>query len=220
MTVKSGRSYNSPQREQQAQATRRRILTAATELFATRGYPAVTMAEIARHAGVSLPTVYLYFAGKAVLVAAMAEELVAAPDLSVEQVEHTPDPVRQLRIGARIVRTLNERAWLVADILRGARGSDVHLTAIWETWQRRHLDANRRAAQALATRNALRPGLTVDEATDILYTLTSTDVYRSLVTERGWSPDRYERWLFHVARDELLGDDEDAPDESVRGAAT
>ena len=204
MSVKSRRSYNSPQREEQAQATQRRILAAAMELFATRGYPAITMAEIARQAGVSLPTVYLYYPGKAAIVGALADEVTAASDLSVEQVEGEPDPVAQLRTGARIIRTLNERAWLVAEILRSARGSDEGLTAIWETWQRRHLDANRRAAQALAAQHALRPGLTVDEATDILYTLTSTDVYRSLVTERDWSPDQYEQWLIRVARNELI----------------
>lgn len=208
MRVKSRRSYNSPQREQQAQATRRHLLAMATKLFTARGYPAVTMAEIAREAGVSLATVYLYYSGKAALVAALADELVAAPDLSIEQLEREPDPVRQLRTGARIIRTLNERSWQVAEILRTSRGSDEHLTAIWETWQRRHLEANRRAAQALADRNALRPGLTVDEATDILYTLTSIDVYRSFVTDRGWPTDQYERWLVRVARHELLGRDE------------
>lgn len=208
MSVKSHRSYNSPQREERAQATRRRILAAATELLATHGYPAVTMAEIARQAGVSLPTVYLYYAGKAAIVSALADEVTAASGLSVEHVEGEPDPVMQLRIGARIIRMLNERAWPVAGILRGARGSDKHLTATWETWQRRHLDANRRAAQALAAQHALRPGLTIDEATDILYTLTSTDVYRSLVAERGWSPDRYEQWLLQIAQNELLRRDE------------
>jgi hypothetical protein len=54
-------------------------------------------------------------------------------------------------------------------------------------------------------RGALRPGLTLDEAVDVYYALAGTDVYRSLVRERGWSPERYEHWLFEFGCRELLG---------------
>jgi AcrR family transcriptional regulator len=205
MAVKTRRSYNSPQRAEQANATRARILAAAEELFADRGYAAVTMEGVARQAGVSLATVYLYFPGKAAIVAAMAAAIVAAADLSVERVERETDPVRQLRLGAAIMRRLNERSWLVADILRCAHGGDEGLTKIWTLWQQRHLDAMRRAVAALQARGGLRVGLAPDEAVDVLYALTGTDVYRALVRERGWSHDRYERWLFRQSCTELLG---------------
>lgn len=205
MSANSSRQYSSPLREQQANATRRRILAAAEHLFATLGFAAVTMPRIAEDAGVSLATVYIYFPGKAAIVDAMAEALVAMPDLSVEQVEREVDPVRQLRRGAGIIRRLNERAWLLADILRGAHGTDERLAQVWAAWQRRHLDANRRTVAALQSRDGLRPGLTPEEAVDMLYTLTGTDVYRALVRERGWSPARYQRWLFRLGCRELLG---------------
>jgi hypothetical protein len=32
-------------------------------------------------------------------------------------------------------------------------------------------------------------------ARDILWTLTSPDIYRNLVVERRWGPQRYEDWL-------------------------
>jgi len=32
----------------------------------------------------------------------------------------------------------------------------------------------------------------------------SPDVYRLLVTERGWAPERYERWLAATLSDQLL----------------
>jgi len=205
MAVKTRRSYNSPQREEQANATRARIVAAAGELFAERGFAAVTMEGIARGAGVALATVYLYFPGKAAIVAAMAEEITAATDLSVEHVERESDPVRQLRIGAGIIRRLNERSWLVADILRSAHGGDEGLASIWAVWQQRHLAAIQRGIAALHARGALRQGLGLDEAIDAFYALTGTDVYRTLVRERGWSPDRYERWLFRLSCTELLG---------------
>jgi TetR/AcrR family transcriptional regulator, regulator of cefoperazone and chloramphenicol sensitivity len=209
MSASSPRRYASHQRDAQANATRRRILATAEELFAEHGFAAVTLPRIGEHAGVSLATVYLYFPGKAAIVGTLADELVASPDLSVEQVEHEPDPVCQLRRGAGIIRRLNERSWLVADILRGAHATDERLARVWALWQQRHADAIRRAVEALQARGALRPGLGLDEAVDIFYALTGTDMYRALVRERGWSPARYQRWLFRIGRWELLGDSGD-----------
>ena len=205
MSVKPRRPYNSPHRAEQVNATRRRILNAAQELLTAHGFVAVTMEAIAQRASVSLATVYHYFPGKATIVAALADEVVAAADLSVEQVEREPDPVGQLRMGARIIRQLNERSWLVAEILRSAHGSDEELTKTWALWQRRHLDAITRAIEALQARGALREGLGLDEAVDTFYALAGTDVYRALVRERDWSPGRYEQWLFRLGCTELLG---------------
>src|SRR5262245_27685981 len=127
------------------------------------------------------------------VTAALADEIGAAADLNVEQVERERDPVRQLEIGAGILRRLNERAWLVADILRSAHGRDPSLAEIWEQWQQRHLDAMRRGIGALHAQGALRPGLALDDAVDAFYVVAGTDVYRALVRERGWTPERYEQ---------------------------
>ena len=167
------------------------------------------MPRIAEHAGVSLATVHLYFPGKSAMVGALADALAAMPDLSVEQGERERDPVHQLQRGAGLIRRLNERAWLLADILRGAHGTDERLNEVWAVWQQRHLDANRRAVEALHAHGGLRPGLRVDEAVEVMNALTGTDVYPALVRERGWSTARYQRWLFLLACRELLGDSGD-----------
>ncbi|RIK41665.1 MAG: hypothetical protein DCC58_12175 [Chloroflexi bacterium] len=190
------------------------MVATAQELVAAHGFVTVTMEQIARQAGVSVATVYIYFPGKSAIVAALADEIVAAADLSVEQVESEPDPIRQLEIGAGILRRLNERAWLVADILRSAHGRDAGLNAIWQRWQDRHLDAMRRGIGALYAQGALRPDLPLDDAVDIFYALAGTDVYRALVRERGWVPDQYERWLFQHACRELFAGSHRMPAES------
>lgn len=51
------RRYSSELREQQAAATRARVIQAAAELFAARGYAGTSLPQIARHAGVSTETV-------------------------------------------------------------------------------------------------------------------------------------------------------------------
>ena len=198
------RRYDSPRRRQQASATRRRILAAAERLFAEQGYAAVTMEAIARVAGVSLATIYLHFPGRAAVVGALAEEILAAPELSVEQVAQGADPVGQIRVGARILRQLNERSWLITDILRSQRGGDPEVERLWALWQQRHLDAMHRAMAAIAREGGLRPELSVETAADVFYALAGTEVYRALVQERGWAPERYERWLFETGCRELL----------------
>lgn len=87
MEVKNTRPYKSEQRARQAEATRRRILDMAADLFARDGYAAVSMAQIARQAEVSVANLYLHFPGKAAVVHGLADAITAAPDLSVEQVE-------------------------------------------------------------------------------------------------------------------------------------
>ncbi|MGE0599480.1 MAG: TetR/AcrR family transcriptional regulator [Dehalococcoidia bacterium] len=204
MPVKTFRSYRSPQRDEQANATRHEILRAAERLFVRDGYGAVTMKAIAGEAGVAPATLYLHFEGKAAMVRALADEIVAAPDLSVERVEAPAGVAERFLTGARIIRLLNARSWVVVEILRAWRGTDSALDALWEDWKRRHLEAVRRGVEALAASGQLRTGLTTEKATDILYALLGVDVFRALVRERGWSPDAYEAWLMACARNELL----------------
>jgi TetR/AcrR family transcriptional regulator, cholesterol catabolism regulator len=53
-----------PARRSQKEATRQRVLAAARELFDTHGYQGTTIREIARHAGVSVGSVFTTFASK------------------------------------------------------------------------------------------------------------------------------------------------------------
>lgn len=42
---------------------------------------------------------------------------------------------------------------------------------------------------------ALRPELSVEEVADVLWSMNSPELYLLLVDQRGWDPDRYQRWL-------------------------
>ena len=50
----------------------------------------------------------------------------------------------------------------------------------------------------------LRAGLDRKSACDILWALTSRDLYWLLALERGWDAGKYEEWLIQVLRDALL----------------
>ena len=58
----------------------------------------------------------------------------------------------------------------------------------------------------LASRGALRQGLSVETASDLVWTLCSLAVHDLLVIERGWTSEHYERWLTEALQRELLGD--------------
>ena len=47
----------------------------------------------------------------------------------------------------------------------------------------------------VAAHGPLKAGLSVDEAADVIWTLTSADVYHLLRDDRGWSADHYQAWL-------------------------
>lgn len=201
------RTYNSRDRREKARATAVEIARAAASLFEREGYAGVTMKDIARAAAVSPATVYLHFGSKAKIVEALAMDVTGAPDLSVEQLEGESATARQLRLGASILRRLNERSWLVVEIFRAHAGADAELKALGDEWQRRHLDAVSRGVEAVAGVGELRAGLAVEEAIDVMYAIGGTDLYRALVRERGWTPERYEAWLAAFASVYLLGRD-------------
>jgi hypothetical protein len=57
---------------------------------------------------------------------------------------------------------------------------------------------------ALQAKKALRPGLDVTRANDILWTLNHPDVWQLLVGQRGWTPEQYEQWFGDTICSQLL----------------
>lgn len=74
MTAEGGSPpAQTPLRQSQKEATRRRVLDAARELFDTHGYPGTTIREIARHAGVAVGSVFTTFASKGEVLSAVMQ---------------------------------------------------------------------------------------------------------------------------------------------------
>jgi AcrR family transcriptional regulator len=204
MARATSRSYSSPARQEKRNRTQLAILEAAKAVFKARGYSATTMQGVADSAGVSLPTVYLYFRSKSDLIRSLADLVTSSADLSIEHVLAETDPKRQLEIGAGILRALNGRSEVVADVLRSASAVDPKVSREWKRWKERHLAAVGSVARSLAKRKALRRDLDVAIATDILYAIGGPDTFRQLVCERGWTSERYERWLVDAGQRLLL----------------
>lgn len=211
--MKTRRRYNSPRRREQAAATRRAVLEAAQGLFEQQGYAATSMAAIAAEAAVSLKTVYLAFETKSGLLRALWHLLLRGEqeDIPVghqpwfREVMEEPDPERQLRLNARNSRMVKVRAGALMEVIRSAAPADPDIGALWNRIQTEFHANQRSIVEILHEKNALSPGLDVDRATDILWTLNHPSLYWLLVNERGWTPEQFEEWLGDTLCSQLLG---------------
>ncbi|MEU1957297.1 TetR/AcrR family transcriptional regulator [Nocardia rhamnosiphila] len=82
-------------------ARRGRVLTAATEVFAARGYHAATMNEIAQAAGWTKPYLYRYFPGKLDMYLEVLQLYIDTLTTSVERALRAP-PDNQHRVCAAV----------------------------------------------------------------------------------------------------------------------
>jgi AcrR family transcriptional regulator len=214
--VKARRRYESPHRREQAAGTRRKLVEAAQALFLERGYAATTMAEIARAAGVVVETLYRSFGSKAALFRAVVEAALAGGfERSEVPVEDRPaiaaiiaesDPRRQVAMYAATQPGIHRRAGPLLRAVRDAATIDAEVARVWAELEGQRYAGQARMAGLLASRGALRDGLTLEGAADRIWVLSSLALHDLCVVERGWSPDDYERWLTEALTRELLQD--------------
>jgi AcrR family transcriptional regulator len=217
--VKPRRRYHSPRRQEQAAATRLAILEAADRLFERQGYGTTTMAAIAAEAGVALKTVYLAFETKSGVLRALwnlrlragRDEVPIAQQAWYREVLEEPDPERQLRLNARNSRAAKLRIATVLDVIAAAAPLDSDIAALWDRIQSDYHANQRVIVESLNQKGALKAGLDIDRATDILWTINHPNMWHLLVGERAWTPDQYEQWTGDLARSQLLGRSEAAP---------
>jgi AcrR family transcriptional regulator len=208
------RPYHSPRRREQADRTRRAILDAAARLFVERGYVATTMAAVANAAGVALDTVYATVGPKAVLFRLLLESAISGVDRPVPALERDyvraiqaePDPARKLAIYARATSRIQERLAPLFQVLQQAATTDADLADLWKEIADRRAANMRLLAADLEAAGGLAPGVSPEEAADVLWSLNSPEFYLLLVGGRGWTLERYERWLGHAWQRLLLGD--------------
>jgi len=192
-------------RQRQARETRSRVVAAARQLFEVRGYATTTIQAIAQEAGVAVPTVYDAFGSKRGILEAARVEMLAEsqiPRLMAEAIRE-PDPGRKLDLAARWLRQQMERS---SDVIRAFReGSRFDPDVAAD--HRRILDNRSRNMERFIDSLApsLAQGMSAETATDLLWMFSNEELYRELVAERGWSPDRFERWLAGTLCDQLLG---------------
>jgi AcrR family transcriptional regulator len=203
--VKPRRRYHSPQRQQQAQATRRQIVEAAGRLFSQHGYFGTSIGAIAQAAGVAEPTVYAAFGSKRAILAALIDLAIFGPDPPRTPVEQrswyveisamADEPASLLYRWAEILCEVNGRVAPVQRVVQSAATSDPEVAQLWRRLKDQRLVGQSAIAHLLAERQALRPDLSPGQAADVLFVLSDAHVYDAYVLERGWSATQLARWL-------------------------
>jgi AcrR family transcriptional regulator len=214
--VKPRRQYDSRRRREQAAETRQDILAAAGTLFRERGYSGTSMTQIATEAGVVVETIYRGFGSKRALFRAVMEAVLAGGtargDVPVEErpavraIIDEPDPRRQIALYVATQPGIHRRSGPLLRALRDGMSSDLELRTVWDEMEAWRLEGQGRFVAMLAGKGALRVGLSVEEARDVVWTLCSLAVHDLLVVERGWTSERYREWLASALACALLPD--------------
>jgi AcrR family transcriptional regulator len=188
------------------------VVDAARSLFLERGYGATTIEAISALSDVPPATVYRLFSSKRGILKALLDVSVVGDDEAVPLVDRPqvrtlvadPDPRNQLAGFVGVTSQVNARAAPIYRILVSAAASDRDAAALLDELTRQRQDGQRVIARSLARAGRLRPDLRERDAADVIHALMSPEVYRLLVLDRGWPPERYERWLTGLLVDQLL----------------
>ena len=193
-------------RQRQAQATREAVALAARRLFAEQGYVGTTIEAISDAAEIPVPTIYSAFGNKPAILEEGRRLWITETD--VENLHRravtTPDVQKRLRLAAQWTRRQFELGYDVISVYQEAARGDPRVAAVWRKVMLRREAAVSELLESM--RGRLRSGLTLRQAVDVYVTWTLPEVYRTLVLERGWSPNKYERWLADLLIREFLGE--------------
>ena len=209
-TVK--RAYRSQVRQAKAAATQEAIVRAASELFATQGYVATTIDDIAARAGTSRATIFNAVGGKPELLIRTYQVAVRGKETETplgqqersRRILAERDPYRLLADYAVVATEIGPRIAPLYEAVRAAAHADPEAAELW-----RRLTAERRygagrVVRAIKRLGPLRAGLDTGTATDLLWVLVDPAHYHVLVVERRWPIRRFRTWLTDAMHMQLL----------------
>jgi AcrR family transcriptional regulator len=188
--------------------TRRKLLAAASQEFAARGYRAATVARIADRADVAVQTLYHAWGSKRSLLRGVLELAVTGNDALTLDGEALPralltvvdehtwrgDPAALVRHLVREFRVLAERAAPVWRTYRDAAGVDPDVAADWQGLMELRRTSFQRLIAAVPA-DAWARDLSVDEVVDTAWVIASPHTHELLVLLAGYTYDEYEAWV-------------------------
>lgn len=178
-----------------------------------RGYASTTIEAIAVAADVAVQTVYAVFTNKRSILKEVVDVTIAGDDEPVAIAER---PGFQAILGERDARrilarwvthavALLERTAAVFAMVDAAAAADPVIAAASREGHRGRRANFARIFEALRATGELADEADPDSAVDVMYALVSPAMYRMLVVDRGWPPDRYGNWLLATLESLLLG---------------
>jgi len=115
-----------------------------------------------------------------------------------------PDPRKILAAWGAFITEIGPQVAPILTLVREAAASDTEIAALLEEISAARLERMTINARSLAGAGHLRPGITPGQAADIMWTYSSPELYDLLVIQRGWSPDRFGRFVEQALTAALL----------------
>jgi AcrR family transcriptional regulator len=195
-------------RKERAQATRDRIVAAAYDLFAQRGFAATTMPDVASAAGVAVQTVYFVFHTKTALLEQVYATAVLSPaevrpldsEWFREALAH-PDPRRSLEIMLTGVLSVAAR---LAPLAATMETADDEVKALYSDKEALRRQLHRTFIEHLKKIDVLMPGLPIDRATDLFLGLASPTMFHTMTAVHGWSERQWGTTLTDILANALI----------------
>lgn len=208
--VNASRTYNSSRRRERSRETHHALLDAAQARFLEYGYSATTIDSVAADVAISAATIYKTYGSKAGLVRALCERAlggrgpIPAEQRSDRLQAEVSDPRMIVAGWGRLTAEVAPRVAPLLLLLRDAANDD-HVAAglLGELDAERHARMSRNA-RTLVRGGHTRPGIRLREASDVLWTYSSPELYDLLVRRRGWSLRRYGEFVGEAIARALL----------------
>ena len=213
MATSAKRPYDARRRRERAteqrQATRRRVVEAARDLFLSRGYVATTMADIAREAGVALQSVYTAGQSKADLLHLVTDLAVAGDQREVMLVDRPefvavgvePDPVRKVEMFASIIATTMERLAPVWIAYREAAAVDPKAASNLVAAHLRRRETFETMIRMIPEQELRQP---YEQSADTMWSIGSIDVMLLQRSVLEWDQKKYVAWLRDALVSQLI----------------
>ncbi|HEY0620405.1 MAG TPA: TetR/AcrR family transcriptional regulator [Kribbella sp.] len=189
-------------RQEQAEATRVRIATAARRLFAQDGYGATSIDVIAKEAGVATRTVYSAFGTKREILSLICDlwlQQAGAVELAAK-VREEPDPADRLRGAAHWLTNLYSAGFDVVLIFEAATDESAETKALL----RSKLAGRNQVMDAIIASLETDLRIPLKQAQAVYRALAAPGVYQELVDESGWTPKEFEQWVADSLERQLL----------------
>ncbi|MEO8329123.1 MAG: TetR/AcrR family transcriptional regulator [Candidatus Nanopelagicales bacterium] len=197
------RPYRSDLRAEQARATRRAVVDAASQLFVARGYAGTTIDAVADKAGVSRKTVFTAVGGKPMLLKLAWDWALVGDDEPVDmasrpelaELQAQSDPPVLVRQWAHFIAPIASRLAGLDQVLADAGRSDPEIADLYAESERNRRGGALSFVTRLQAVGGLREGVTVDRAADVVEVLMDPMPYQRLVRGAGWTDEEYADWL-------------------------
>ena len=182
-------------------STRGAILEATAKLLGERG-AGVALEEIAQRAGVSRQTLYLHFGSRTGLMIATAQHIDEQGTLGrlVQDVFEAPTALDALDAIVTLHAQYYPVIYPVARLFMAGRYDDDALRIAWDDRMQSRYRLYRELVERLHRDGVLAAEWDVETATDILWSITSWELWEQLTLGRGWSEADYLSHLRAVLR--------------------